>query len=138
VIGLRFIHIAAMTFWFGSAIFSTILGGQPAVQAALEKDERTRNLVPRLYVAFPVAILIGVVAGLLLGTVFGPIRSFGLLFGTAYGLTFLAAIVFAVIAAATGPAGPPAAWKVRLQAMRTGEAALVGAFACMILMHYGL
>jgi hypothetical protein len=60
LICLRFVHVGAMT--FGSAIFGTVLGGQQAVQAALE----------------------------------------------------------------------------RLLALRIPEAALVGAFTCMVLMHYGL
>ena len=137
LIGLRFVHVGAMTFWFGSAIFSVVMGGQPAVQAALEGDGRTKQLVPRLFVAFPVAIFIGIVAGLLLGTIFGPIKSLGVLFGTAYGLTFLAAMLFALVALLSGPGGPPMEWKRRLLNLHVGELALVGAFACMVLMHYG-
>jgi hypothetical protein len=83
LIGLRFVHVGAMTFWFGSALFSIVMGGQAAVQAALEGDARTKRLVPRLFAAFPVAIFIGIVAGILLGTVLGPIKSIGVLFGPA-------------------------------------------------------
>jgi putative copper export protein len=136
-IALRFVHVGAMTFWFGSAIFSIVMGGQPAVQAALEGDVRTKRLVPRLFVAFPVAIFIGIVAGLLLGTVLGPIKSVGVLFGTAYGLTFLAAMLFALVALLSGPGGPPMEWKKQLLKLHVGELALVGAFTCMVLMHYG-
>jgi len=136
-IGLRFVHVGAMTFWFGSAIFSVVMGGQPAVQAALERDGRTKRLVPRLFIAFPVAIFIGIAAGTLLGTVFGPIKSMGVLFGTAYGLTFLAAMVLALVALLSGPGGAPREWKQRLLNLHVGELALVGAFTCMVLMHYG-
>ena len=118
-------------------IFSTILGGQPDVQAVLEKDERTRHLIPRLLVVFPVAILIGVIAGILLATVFGPIKSFGSLVSTPFGLTMTAAFLLVVIAVVIGPGGPPdkPVWMGR---GHVGEIAILGAFSCMVLMHYGL
>lgn len=135
---LRWIHVLAMTFWFGSAIFATVVGGLPVVQAALEGNEKTNRIVPRLFVVFPIAILIGVVSGVLLGTVFGPIKSLDVLLGTAYGRTFFAALLFGLVALVSGPAGPPMEWKRKLLDMRLGELALGGAFTCMILMHYGL
>jgi putative copper export protein len=134
---LLWIHIACMTFWMGSMFFGSVFGGQARVQAALEAHDATRQMVRRLYVIFPVAILTGVITGILLGTVFGPIKSFGLLVGTPFGLTMFAAFLLVVIAVAFGPSGPPnkPAW---LRRGGVGEVAIVAAFTCMVLMHYGL
>jgi putative copper export protein len=134
---LLWIHITCMTFWMGSMIFATILGGQRRVQAALESNEVTRPVVARLNTIYPVAILIGVITGILLGTVFGPINSVGSLVTTAFGLTMSAAFLLVVVALAFGPAGPPnkPAWLTRRY---VGEVAIMGAFTCMVLMHYGL
>ena len=136
LVPLLWVHITCMTFWMGSMIFATILGGQPRVQAALEGNSETRILARRLSLVFPVAILIGVITGILLGTVFGPIKSFGLLVGTPFGLTMTAAFLLVVVALAFGPTGPPKpAWMTR---GHVGELAIFGAFTCMVLMHYGL
>jgi putative copper export protein len=134
---LLWIHIVCMTFWMGSMIFATILGGQRRVQTALESNELTRPVVARLNTIFPVAILNGVITGILLGTVFGPIKSIGLLVGTPFGLTMTAAFLLVVFALVFGPAGPPnkPAWMTRRY---VGELAIMGAFTCMVLMHYGL
>jgi copper resistance protein D len=134
---LLWIHITCMTFWMGSMIFATIFGGQQRIQAALENDERTRHLVPRLYTIYPVAILIGVVTGILLGTVFGPIKSVASLVSTPFGLTMAAAFLLVVVALAFGPSGPPnkPAW---LKRRYVAELAIMGAFTCMVLMAYGL
>jgi putative copper export protein len=134
---LLWIHITCMTFWMGSMIFATILGGQRRVQAALESNEVTRPVVARLNTIYPVAILIGVITGILLGTVFGPINSVGSLVTTAFGLTMSAAFLLVVVALAFGPAGPPnkPKWLTRRY---VGEVAIMGAFTCMVLMHYGL
>lgn len=134
---LLWIHITCMTFWMGSMIFATILGGQAGLQAALDAHAATRNVSARLNVVFPVAILTGVITGILLGTVFGPIKSVGLLVGTSFGLTMSAAFVLVVVALAFGPAGPPnkPAWLTRRY---VGELAIMGAFTCMVLMHYGM
>src|ERR1700737_4624961 len=107
LVPLLWVHITCMTFWMGSMIFATILGGQPRVQAALEGHSETRILARRLTVVFPVAILIGVITCILLGTVFGPIKGFGLLVATRFGLTMTAAFLLVVVALALGPAGPP-------------------------------
>ena len=134
---LLWIHITCMTFWMGSMIFATIFGGQQRIQAALEHDERTRLIVPRLSTIYPIAILIGVLTGILLGTVFGPIKSVAALAGTPFGLTMSAAFLLVVVALAFGPAGPPnkPAW---MKPRYVGELAIMGAFTCMVLMHYGL
>lgn len=133
---LLWIHIVCMTFWMGSMFFATVFGGQARVQAALEAHDGTRQMVRRLYVIFPVAILTGVITGILLGTVFGPIKSVGLLVGTPFGLTMSAAFLLVVIALAFGPTGPPKPkWMTRGP---LGEIAIVAAFSCMVLMHYGL
>jgi copper resistance protein D len=134
---LLWIHVACMSFWMGSMFFASVFGGQARVQAALEAHDATRLMVRRLYVIFPVAILAGVITGILLGTIFGPIKSFGLLVGTAFGLTMSAAFLLVVIALAFGPSGPPnkPAW---LRVPGVAEVAIVAAFTCMVLMHYGL
>ena len=134
---LLWIHITCMSFWMGSMIFATIFGGQQRIQAALEHDERTRHIVPRLSTIYPIAILIGVLTGILLGTVFGPIKSVGSLLTTAFGLTMSAAFLLVVVALALGPAGPPnkPAW---MKPRYVGELTIMGAFTCMVLMHYGL
>jgi putative copper export protein len=134
---LLWIHITVMTFWMGSMIFATIFGGQQRIQAALENDERTRHLVPRLYTIYPAAILVGVITGILLGTVFGRIKSIGLLVSTPFGLTMAAAFLLVLVALAFGPSGPPnkPAWMTRRY---VGELAIMGAFSCMVLMRYGL
>jgi copper resistance protein D len=131
------IHILCMTFWMGSMIFGTVLGGQSRVQAALEANDATRHLVHRLFVVYPVAILTGVITGILLGTVFGPVKTVGLLVGTPFGLTMAAAFLLVVFAVVFGPAGPPnkPAWMKRGP---FGEVAILAAFGCMILMRYGL
>lgn|ERR1700686_3160957 len=134
---LLWIHIVCMTFWMGSMFFGIVVGGQSRAQAALEAHAGTRQMVRRLFVVFPVAILTGVITGILLGTVFGPIKSFALLVGTAFGLTIFAAFLLVVIALAFGPSGPPnkPAW---LRVPGVAEVAIVAAFTCMVLMHYGL
>jgi len=133
---LLWIHIACMTFWMGSMFFGTVVGGQSRVQTALEAHDGTRQLVRRLFVIFPAAILTGVITGILLGTVFGPIKSFALLVGTPFGLTMSAAFALVVVALVFGPSGPPKpAWMTRGP---IGEVAIVAAFTCMVLMHYGL
>ena len=133
---LLWIHITCMTFWMGSMIFGSVFGGQARVQAALEAHDATRQMVRRLYVIYPVAILIGVITGILLGTVFGPIKSFALLVGTPFGLTMAAAFVLVLFALAFGPSGPPKpAWMTRGP---FAEIAIVAAFSCMVLMRYGL
>ncbi|MDQ6876585.1 MAG: hypothetical protein M3082_02590 [Candidatus Dormibacteraeota bacterium] len=131
------VHILCMTFWMGSMIFATILGGQRRVQDALEANAATRHLVRRLTIVFPVAILIGVITGVLLGTVFGPVKSLALLLGTTFGLTMTAAFLLVVFAVMFGPAGPPnkPKWTTRGP---FGEVAILAAFGCMILMRYGL
>jgi putative copper export protein len=136
-IPVLWVHILCMSFWMGSMLFATVLGGQPRVQAALEASPSMRVMTARLNTIFPVAILIGVVTGILLGTLSGPIRSVGALVGTAYGLTMIAAFVLVVIAIMFGPAGPPTkpAW-MRIRGV--GEVAILGAFSCMVLMRYGL
>ena len=134
---LLWIHITCMTFWMGSMIFATIFGGQQRIQVALENDERTRHIVPRLYTIYPIAIVIGVISGILLGTVFGPIKSVGSLVGTTFGLTMTAAFLLVVVALAFGPAGPPNK-PVWMKPRYVGELAIMGAFTCMVLMHYGL
>jgi hypothetical protein len=48
-----------MTFWLGSAIFGTVLGGQARMREAMEAHPLTRPFVPRLFVVFPVAIVTG-------------------------------------------------------------------------------
>jgi putative copper export protein len=138
LVPLLWVHVFCMSFWLGSAIFATVLGGQPKLQAVLDGHELTRRLAPRLNVVFPVAILTGVLTGIALGTIFGPIRSVGALFNTAYGLTMVLAFLLVVVALAVGPAAPPAwkpAWVGRLH---VGEATLVGAFTCMMFMRVGL
>jgi copper resistance protein D len=133
---LLWIHIACMTFWMGSMFFGSVFGGQARIQAALEAHDATRQMVRRLYVIFPVAILAGVITGILLGTVFGPIKSFGLLVGTPFGLTMSAAFLLVVFAVSFGPSGPPKpAWMTRGP---FAEIAIVAAFSCMVLMRYGL
>ena len=133
---LLWIHIACMTFWMGSMFFGSVLGGQARVQAALEAHDATRQMVRRLYVIFPVGILAGVITGILLGTVFGPIKSFGLLVGTPFGLTMSAAFLLVIFAVSFGPSGPPKpGWMTRGP---FAEIAIVAAFSCMVLMHYGL
>ena len=134
---LLWVHILCMTFWMGSMIFGTILGGQPRVQSALEASDATRHLVHRLSVVFPIAILAGVATGILLGTVFGPVKNVGLLVGTPFGLTMTAAFLLVVIAMASGPTGPPNK-PAFLKRGGIGEVAILSAFSCMILMHYGL
>jgi putative copper export protein len=136
-IPVLWVHILCMSFWMGSMLFATVLGGQPRVQAALEASPSMRVMTARLNTIFPVAILIGVVTGILLGTLSGPIRSVGALVGTAYGLTMIAAFVLVVIAIMFGPAGPPTkpAW---MRIPGVGEVAILGAFSCMVLMRYGL
>jgi putative copper export protein len=136
-IPLLWVHILCMSFWMGSMLFATVLGGQPRVQAALEATPSMRAVTARLNTIFPVAILTGVITGILLGTVFGTIKSLGALVGTAYGLTMTAAFVLVVIAIMFGPAGPPTkpAW---LRIKGVGEVAILAAFTCMVLMRYSL
>jgi putative copper export protein len=137
LVPLLWVHILCMSFWMGSMIFATVLGGQKRVQSALEAHASTQGVVARLQTIFPVAILIGVITGVLLGTVFGPIKSLGALVGTPFGLTMSAAFVLVVIAVLFGPAGPPSkpAWMTR---GGIGELSILGAFSCMVLLHYGL
>jgi uncharacterized membrane protein len=137
-VGVLWVHVFCMTFWLGSAIFGTVLGGQAKVQAVMEANPLTRPLVPRLFVVFPVAILTGVVTGVLLGTVFGPIRKFADLATTSYGITVSIAFVLVVIAIVSGPAAPPPLKRLGLSRPGLGEACLVGAFTCMILLRVGL
>jgi putative copper export protein len=133
---LLWIHIACMSFWMGSMFFASVFGGQARVQVALEAHDATRQMVRRLYVIFPIAILAGVITGILLGTIFGPVKSFRLLVSTPFGLTMSAAFVLVVFALAFGPSGPPKpAWMTRGP---FAEIAIVAAFTCMVLMHYGL
>jgi copper resistance protein D len=133
---LLWIHVACMSFWMGSMFFGSVFGGQARVQAALEAHDATRQMVRRLYVIFPIAILAGVITGILLGTVFGPVKSFGLLVSTPFGLTMSAAFLLVVFALAFGPSGPPKpAWMTRGP---FAEIAIVAAFSCMVLMRYGL
>jgi hypothetical protein len=42
-----------------------------------------------------------------------------------------------LVALLSGPGGPPMEWKKLLLKLHVGELALVGAFTCMVLMHYG-
>src|SRR5258708_36645101 len=86
-IPLLWVHILCMSFWMGSMLFATVLGGQPRVQAALEATPSTRAVTARLNTIFPVAILIGVITGILLGIVFGPLHSLRAPRGTPYGRT---------------------------------------------------
>jgi uncharacterized membrane protein len=137
-VGVLWVHVFCMTFWLGSAIFGTVLGGQARVQAVMEANPLTRPLVPRLFVAYPVAILLGVVTGVLLGTVFGPIRKFSDLATTSYGITISVAFLLVVIAVVGGPAAPPALKRIGLNRPGLGEACLVGAFTCMMLLRVGL
>jgi putative copper export protein len=134
---LLWVHVLCMSFWMGSMIFGVVLGGQGSVQKALESHIGTSHLVARLYAAYPAAILTGVITGILLGTLLGPIKSFALLVGTPFGLTMTAAFLLVVIALLFGPAGPPnkPAWMAR---GGVAELAILGAFSCMVLMHYGL
>jgi putative copper export protein len=137
LVPLLWVHILCMSFWMGSMIFATVLGGQKRVQSALEAHPSTRGVVARLNTVFPVAILVGVITGVLLGTLFGPIKSVAALVGTPFGLTMSAAFVLVVIALLFGPAGPPnkPAWMTR---GGVGELCILGAFSCMVLLHYGL
>ncbi|MDQ6691827.1 MAG: hypothetical protein M3Z13_03560 [Candidatus Dormibacteraeota bacterium] len=135
---LLWIHVLTMSFWLGSAIFSTVLGGQDKVQSVLENNALTRAFTPRLFIVFPVAILLGVLSGIALGIVFGRVTSFADLFGTAYGLTMLMAFLLVVMAMAVGPAAPPALKPEWVKRVRLGEAGIVGAFTCMMLMRVGL
>jgi len=132
------IHVLCMTFWLGSAVFGTILGGQERVQEALEAHELTRRLAPRLNVAFPAAIMLGVVCGILLGTVLGRVRTISQLLTTPYGVTMLVALVMVVVAVLVGPAGPPRLKRPWMGGVHLGELLLVGAFTCMMLMRVGL
>jgi hypothetical protein len=122
----------------GSAIFATILGGQARVQAVLEQHDLTRGAAPRLMLAYPVAIFVGIACGITLGTVFGPVHSVGALLGTAYGITMLTAFILVVVALVFGPATPASfkpAWAARI---KLGEACILGAFTCMMLLRVGL
>jgi putative copper export protein len=136
-IPLLWVHILCMSFWMGSMLFATVLGGRNRVQAALEASPGMQVVTARLNTIFPIAILIGVITGILLGTVFGAIKSVGALVGTAYGLTMTAAFVLVVVAIIFGPAGPPTkpAW---MRTTGVGEVAILAAFTCMVLMRYGL
>jgi hypothetical protein len=104
----------------------------------LEANPLTRSLVPRLFVAYPVAILLGVVTGVLLGTVFGPIHKASDLVTTPYGITVSVAFLLVVIAVVSGPAAPPALKRLGWSRPGLGEACLVGAFTCMMLLRVGL
>lgn len=137
-LGVLWIHVFCMTFWLGSAIFGTVLGGQARVQEVLEAHPLTRPLVPRLFVVYPIAILTGVVTGVLLGTLLGPIRRVSDLATTPYGVTVSVAFVLVVIAVVAGPAAPPPVKRLGLSRPGVGEACLLGAFSCMMLLRVGL
>jgi uncharacterized membrane protein len=137
-VGVLWVHVFCMTFWLGSAIFGTLLGGQARVQAAMEANPLTRSLVPRLFVAYPIAILLGVVTGVLLGTMFGPIHKASDLVTTPYGITVSIAFLLVVVAVVGGPAAPPPLKRLGLNRPGLGEACLVGAFTCMMLLRVGL
>ena len=130
------IHVACMTFWMGSMIFGLVLGGAGKVQAALLANETTGPMLRRLPLAYGIAIPMGVVAGILMGTVFGPVRSLAAL-TTPYGLTMLAALVLVIVAIAAGRPTPDrkSDWTAR---WRVGEAGILGAFTCMMLLRFGL
>ena len=104
----------------------------------MEANPLTRPLVPRLFVAYPIAILLGVVTGVLLGTVFGPIHKASDLVPTLYGITVSIAFLLVVIAVVGGPAAPLPLKRLGLNKPGLGEACLVGAFTCMMLLRVGL
>jgi putative copper export protein len=137
-VGVLWVHVFCMTFWLGSAIFGTVLGGQARMQEAMKAHPLTRPFVPRLFVVFPVAIVTGVVTGVLLGTVMGPIRAVSDLVTTPYGITVSVAFILVVVAVIGGPAAPPPLKRLGLSRPLVGEACLVGAFTCMMLLRVGL
>jgi hypothetical protein len=104
----------------------------------MEAHPLTRPLVPRLFIVYPVAILTGVVTGVVLGTVFGPIRRFSDFATTPYGITVSVAFVLVLFAVVSGPAAPPPLKRIGLSRPGLGEACLVGAFTCMMLLRVGL
>lgn len=136
--GVLGIHVLCMTFWLGTMVFATILGGQAKVQQALQQHELTRRLAPRLDFAYPAAILLGVVCGILVGTVLGRIHTVAQLVTTPYGVTMSTAFVLVVVTVFTGPAAPPALKRAWMGRTHFSEALVLGAFICMMLMRIGL
>jgi hypothetical protein len=126
------VHVLGAIAWMG-AFVTFRLFVVPALRVAPEDARAEMDAVVgrRAKRIFPPIIAGMGVAGILLGTAFGPIRSLEALLGTPYGLTWLAAVAFGLLA--FYPLKP--SWMQRLRAEEVG---FFGAFACMVLMHFGL
>jgi uncharacterized membrane protein len=129
---VHWVHVFGAVLWFGSYLV-TALVITPATRALPPETAAAlaEAAIPRAKQVILPAILATGIGGILLGTVFGPIRTIDALFGTTFGLTFLAAVVFGLIA--FYPMKP--AWLIKL---RAEPVAFLGAFTCMILMHFGM